>query len=107
MERTEPNAAVTVESKVYSLGRIPDSEAEQAFHDFVAASADSARKDVLGDARADVGFNYTLTPRGPVYPFSEIEVACVVKAKNVRRYGRSLCSGMFDLIDSRFAPLKK
>lgn len=95
------NTAVTVETRTYLLGRIPDQEMERAFHDYVMASAESARKRVL-KGKTGIGFNYTLTPKGAVYPFSEVEIACIVQSRYVRRYGRSLCFEMFMRIDRKF-----
>lgn len=96
-----PNMAVTVETRTYLLGRIPDQEMERAFHNYVMASAKLARKRVLR-GKTGIGFNYTLTPKGAVYPFSDVEVACIVQSRYVRRYGRSLCSEMFMRIDRKF-----
>ncbi len=98
-----PNSAVVVSSKKYSLGRALNPKKEQAFQDRVMISADSARKKITGSAGIpDIGFNYTITPKGVVYPFSEVEIECVVQSRYAGRYGADLCSAMFDMIDAKF-----
>jgi len=67
-------------------------------------SADEARKEVLGESGTDVGFNYTITPRGAVYPFSDVETACIIKSNNLKSYGRQLCSLMFSKIETKYQP---
>jgi len=61
--------------------------------DIVAESHNYAFK--KAGAPADAGFSYTLAPRGAVYPFSEMEVACVIREKYASRYGAKLCSVFF------------
>ena len=95
-----PNTAVIVETRTYLLGKTPDQEIERAFHNCAMDSARSARRRVLGEKKG-IGFNYTLTPKGAVAPFSDVAVACIVQSGHVQRYGRALCSGMFVLIDRK------
>ncbi|MBI4656784.1 MAG: hypothetical protein HY746_08580 [Elusimicrobia bacterium] len=95
------NRAVVFETRTYSIGRIPDQEKERLFQNCLEESADSVLKNI-GSLSADIGFSYTMTPRGAVYPFSEIEISCLVQAKYSRRYARSLCSEFFKEVEKEY-----
>ena len=47
----------------------------------------------------EIGFTYSLAPKGAVYPFSEIEVSCIMQEKYARRSGRicGISSGSWTL----------
>lgn len=85
--------AVVFQTRLYALSKTPDPGLEIALPDMVAESHNYAFK--KANAPADAGFSYTLAPKGAVYPFSEIEVACVIRKKYASRYGAELCSAFF------------
>ena len=89
--------AVVFQTRVYALSKTPDSDLEIALPDIVAESYYYASK--KAGAPADAGFSYTLAPKGAVYPFSEMEVSCVVREKYASRYGTELCSAFFGHLD--------
>ena len=93
--------AVVHSGRTYALGRVPDQEREQAFQDLLeAARTEAVRKH--GDAQ-DIGFAYSLLPKGAVYPFSEVEVSCLMQKADASE-GEKLCSDFFTAVD---AGLKK
>ncbi|HCE97228.1 MAG: hypothetical protein A2X34_10495 [Elusimicrobia bacterium GWC2_51_8] len=85
--------AVVFKTRLYALSKTSDPDLEIALPDIVAESHNYAFK--KAGAPADAGFSYTLAPRGAVYPFSEMEVACVIREKYASRYGAKLCSVFF------------
>ena len=85
--------AVVFQTRLYALSNTPDPDLEVALPDIVAESHNDAFK--KADAPADAGFSYTLAPKGAVYPFSAMEVACVIREKYASRYGTKLCSAFF------------
>jgi hypothetical protein len=89
--------AVVQQSRVYALGKVPDQEREQAFQDLLAAAqAEAVQKH--GSA-SEIGFSYSLAPRGAVYPFSEAEVSCLLQKADVSE-GKRLCSDFFKAVDA-------
>ena len=91
--------AVVNSSRTYALGRVPDQEREQAFQDLLeAARAEAVKKH--GGA-SEIGFAYSLSPKGAVYPFSEAEVSCLMQKADASQ-GEKLCSGFFSAVDAGF-----
>ena len=91
--------AVVHASRTYALGKVPDQEREQVFQDLLAAAHAAALKK-LGGA-AEIGFSYSLAPKGAVYAFSEVEVSCLIKKADTFR-GKQLCSDFFNAVDAGF-----
>ena len=89
--------AVVFQTRLYALSKTPDPDLETALPDIIAESHNYAFK--KADAPADAGFSYTLAPKGAVYPFSEMEVGCVIREKYASRYGTELCSAFFSDLD--------
>ena len=89
--------AVVHTSRTYALGRVPDPEREQAFQDLLAAAHAAALKK-RGSAD-EIGFSYSLSPKGAVYTFSEVEVSCLIKKADVSQ-GRQLCSDFFNAVNA-------
>ena len=90
--------AVVFQTRNYPLSKIPDPELEIALPDLLAQSYDSALKKAA-DAPTDAGFSYTLSPKGAVYPFSEVEVSCVIREKYASRYGAEICAAFYSALD--------
>lgn len=92
--------AVVHASRTYVLGKVPDQDREQAFQDLLSSAYASALK---RPGAANIGFSYSLAPKGAVYAFSEVEVSCLIKETDAAWGGR-LCYDFFNAID---AGLKK
>ncbi|HAH31882.1 MAG TPA: hypothetical protein DCL44_06160 [Elusimicrobia bacterium] len=92
--------AVVFKTHNYVFSKTPDPDLETALPDLVAQSYDSACE-TLPDAPSEAGFSYTLAPKGAVYPFSEVEVACVIREKYASRYGEELCSAFFSALGKK------
>jgi hypothetical protein len=89
--------AVVNSSRTYALGRVPDQEREQAFQDLLTA-AQAAAVSRHGDA-SEIGFSYSLAPKGAVYPFSEVEVSCLMQKADSSQ-GKKLCADFFTAVDA-------
>lgn len=89
--------AFTRDTRTYVLGREPDQDREQAFQDLLSKAHGDALKN--SGLAPDVGFSYSLSPKGTVYPFSEVEVACLVQKQDYSR-GKALCRQFFRAVDA-------
>ena len=85
--------AVVQQSRIYALGKIPDQERERAFQDLLAAAVKKH-----GSA-SEIGFSYSLAPRGAVYPFSEVGVSCLMQKADISE-GKRLCADFFKAVDT-------
>ncbi|MFA6434368.1 MAG: hypothetical protein WCW52_06700 [Elusimicrobiales bacterium] len=89
--------AVAQAARTYALGKVPDQDREQAFQDLLAAAHSEALKQ--HGAANEIGFSYSLSPKGAVYPFSEVEVVCLIK-KADSYSGKQLCRNFFKTVDA-------
>jgi len=81
----------------YALGREPDQAREQAFQALLEAAHAAAM--TRRGASPETGLSYSLSPRGTVYPFSEVEVVCLVKRADSSQ-GKALCREFFNAVDA-------
>ena len=96
-----PGAAVVFEKQTFKLSKTPDSDLEAALGDMLTAGYQAAVKKHLGDRPADIGFTYSMAPKGATYPFSEMEVSCIMQEKYARSYGPRLCGEFFRELDAQ------
>lgn len=96
--------AVVHQRQAYVLGKVPDQAREQAFQDLLAA-AQAAAVEKHG-AAGEIGFSYSLSPKGAVYPFSEVEVACLMKKADASE-GKELCSEFFSAVGAGLKDILK
>ncbi|OGS12705.1 MAG: hypothetical protein A2234_00560 [Elusimicrobia bacterium RIFOXYA2_FULL_58_8] len=96
-----PGAAVVFEKQTFKLSKTPSQGLEAALEDSLSASYQTAVKQHSGDSPIEIGFTYSMAPRGAVYPFSEIEVSCIMQEKYARRKGPRLCADFFLELDSQ------
>ena len=94
-----PQQAVAQSARTYALGREPDQERERAFQALLVA-AHSEALDRHG-AAPETGLSYSLSPKGTVYPFSEVEVVCLVQKADFSQ-GRAFCEEFFKAVDAGF-----
>jgi hypothetical protein len=95
------SAAIVFEKRTFKLVKTPDPELEAALEPMLTDSFDAAVKNHSGDNPLEIGFAYSLAPKGAVYPFSEIEVSCIMQEKYARRRGPELCGFFFSDLDKR------
>ncbi|MBI4349866.1 MAG: hypothetical protein HY550_00355 [Elusimicrobia bacterium] len=100
-EPSGPGAAIVFEKRLFKLVRTPDPDLEAALEGFLSASYDTAVRNHAGDKPMDTGFTYSLAPKGAVYPFSEIEVSCIMQEKYARRSGPAICGDFFRDLEAR------
>lgn len=96
-----PGAAVVFEKRAYKLVKTPDPELELALEGLLSGAYDAAVKKHSETSLADAGFTYSMAPKGAVYPFSEIEVSCIMREKYAARRGPELCGFFFTELDGR------
>lgn len=94
-----PAAAVAFQKKIFKLSKTPNPALEAALEGLLSASYQAAAKNHSGDSPMKIGFTYSLAPRGAVYPFSEIEVSCLIQEKYARSSGPELCGDFFRELD--------
>ncbi|MDO8806685.1 MAG: hypothetical protein Q7R35_19910 [Elusimicrobiota bacterium] len=90
-----PGAAIVFEKRTFKLVKTPDPDLEAALEGILSGSYDTAVKNHVGDKPMEIGFTYSLAPKGAVYPFSEIEVSCIMQEKYARRSGPEICGDFF------------
>jgi len=96
-----PGVAMVFEKRTFKLVKTPDPDLEASLEGLLSASYDLAVKNLVGDSPMEAGFTYSLAPKGAVYPFSEIEVSCIMQDKYARRRGPALCGDFFEELDRR------
>ena len=91
-------AAVAMQRQTFKLLKTPDPEFEAELEGVLSSSYEAVTK-----AHSDgTGFfAYTLTPKGAVYPLSEIEVSCLVQEGGPSSAGKRLCAEFFQELDLR------
>lgn len=94
-----PGAAIVFEKRLFKLVKTPDPDLEAALEGLLSASYDTAVRNHAGDKPMEIGFTYSLAPKGAVYPFSEIEVSCIMQEKYARRSGPEICGDFFRELD--------
>jgi hypothetical protein len=90
-----PGAASVFEKRTFKLVKTPDPDLELQLESLLSASYDVAVMRHSGTNPMEIGFTYSLSPRGAVYPFSEIEVSCIMQDKYARRHGPGLCADFY------------
>lgn len=90
-EITFPASAVTVEKMTFRLAKKPGPGLRAALEGMLSASYIIAVKNYSGDGPMGEGFTYSLATKGAVYPFSEIEVSCIVQEKHTPASGPEIC----------------
>ncbi|HCC48276.1 MAG TPA: hypothetical protein DEQ38_09230 [Elusimicrobia bacterium] len=96
-----PSAATVFEKRTFKLVKTPDPDLEAALEGLLSASYDTAVRKHAESSLAEIGFTYSLSPRGAVYPFSEIEVSCILQEKYAPRSGPALCGDFFTELDGK------
>lgn len=96
-----PGAAIVFEKKTFKLSKTPDPDLEAALGDILSDSYQAAMKEFTSEKPMEIGFTYSMAPGGAVYPFSEIEVSCIMQEKYARKKGPGLCGNLFREMDAR------
>lgn len=96
-----PSAAIVFERRTFKLVKTPDPDLEAALEGLLSSGYDAAVRKHAGDNLMDIGFTYSLSPKGAVYPFSEIEVSCILQERYAARRGAALCGDFFAELDTQ------
>jgi hypothetical protein len=99
-----PSSAVVFEKRVFKLSKTPNPEIEAGLQDALDGAFSSAVRSHSGEKPMEIGFTYTVSPKGAIYPFSEVEVACLMQEK-YRSKGVKLCRDFFAAMDTRIKTL--
>jgi hypothetical protein len=95
------STATVFEKRTFKLVKTPDPDLEAALEGLLSSGYDAAVSKHAGDNPMDIGFTYSLAPKGAVYPFSEIEVSCILQERYAARSGVKLCGDFFSELDAR------
>jgi len=87
-----PAGAVMFEKQSFQLSKTPNQTVEDGFQPALDEAYNEALRNYGG--AADAGFTYSMRPSGAVYPFSEVEVSCIVQ-KKYETDGKKLCGDFF------------
>jgi hypothetical protein len=93
--------AAVVQTRVFALSRTPDPDLELALPDLAGLSY--AYVVYTMTVPPDSGFTYTLSPKGAIYPFSQVEINCSMRKKFAERYGEEICSAFLSDLGKRIA----
>lgn len=93
-----PGAAVVFEKQTFKLSKTPNQDLEASLEPALSASYQFAVKKHSGEKPMEIGFTYSMTPRGATYPFSEIEISCIMQGKYLQK-GARLCADFFQELD--------
>jgi len=96
-----PGAAIVFGKRTFKLSKTPDPDLEAALGDLLSDSYQAAMKAYSSEKPMEIGFTYSMAPGGAVYPFSEIEVSCIMQQKYARKKGPGLCGDLFREVDAR------
>lgn len=88
-------SAVNFEKRTFKMANKPDPALEEALAGMLSDSYDTAVKNYAGDRPMEIGFTYSLATKGAVYPFSEIEVSCIMQNTYARCSGPEICGDFF------------
>jgi len=94
-----PGAAVVFQKQDFKLSKNPSPDMEAELVNALFSSYQAAVKNLVGEKPMEVGFTYSMAPRGAIYPFSAIEVSCIMQEKYARRKGPRLCGDFFRALD--------
>ncbi len=94
--------AVAVRQHNFKLLKTPDPELELALEGILAGAYEAVLKSHSEFFGKGAGvFTYSVSPKGASYPFSEIEVSCLVQERYARGRGPELCGEFFDQLSRR------
>lgn len=93
--------AVVFQKQTFKLLKTFDPDMEASLDGILSGGYDAAVKNHAGDKPMDIGFTYSMTPKGAVYPLSEIEVSCIMQERYAHKLGPELCSDLFREIGAR------
>lgn len=96
-----PGAATVFEKRTFKLVKTPDPDLEAALEGLLSGAYDAAVKRHAEASFSEIGFTYSLAPKGAVYPFSEIEVSCIMQEKYAARRGPELCGAFYADLEAR------
>jgi len=101
----ENKKIVTFKSKEYFLSKTSNYAIEQDFQKIVEDSFSSVFTKLDFDIKKS--FSYIINPKGGIYPFSRVEVRCLVREDLSSKKANEICSSFFEFIDKKYDILKK
>jgi len=93
--------AVVFQKQTFKLLKAPDPEFEAAMEGLLSSSYETAARNHSGDRPMEIGFTYSMSPKGAAYPFSEIEVSCIIQEAHAGSYGPELCGDLFRVLGAK------
>jgi hypothetical protein len=99
-----PTSALEYEKRTFKLSKTPDPAIEMGLQEALDAAYEHAVAAHSGDKPMEIGFTYSVAPTGAIYPFSEVEVSCLMQQKH-RSKGKRLCRYFFEDLEKRLKAL--
>lgn len=96
---------IIYKSKEYFLSKTPNYNLEQDFQKIVEDSYLSVFEKLNFDVKKS--FSYLINPKGAFYPFSRVEVSCLVREDLNETKAYEICGEFFKNIDKKYEILKK
>lgn len=102
----EKSEAIVFEKQSFFLSKTPDVELEEKFQSVLDSSFTTAVYNHSGDNPMAIGFTYSMRLTGAIYPFSEVEVSCIIQ-RNYSDLGAELCGDFFKSLQTGLKDLKE
>ena len=96
-----PALAVDFEKRTFKLIKKPGPVLKAAVESMLSSSYASAVSSNSGGGPMEAGFTYSLEATGAVYPFSEIEVSCIMQEKYALGSGPGICGDFFRALTAK------
>lgn len=97
-----PSAETNFPTQRFKLSKTQNYEIEEKFFNIVEKNY------IKTYETYNINFNYTITPEGVIYPYSEVSVKCLTDQKNYKNPKfEENCQHFFQLINTEISKLKE
>lgn len=96
------NTAIKVDlSKKYSLSKKQNYELEEKFK----TAVENAYLETY--SHYNINFVYTISPEGTIYPFSDVDIRCIIQSPTTSQKVKDVCIHFFKILDSKVEKIKE
>lgn len=93
--------AKVFERQEFRLSKKPDSAIQDGFQKILDTAYMKTVEANAGDNPREIGFIYSLRPTGAIYPFSEVEVSCIIQERHQDK-GGEFCGKFFSVLHEEY-----
>lgn len=93
--------AKVFERQEFRLSKKPDSAIQEGFQKILDTAYMKTVEANAGDNPREIGFIYSLRPTGAIYPFSEVEVSCIIQERHQDK-GGEFCGKFFSVLHEEY-----